>query len=485
MHYNIGVVDIIPELAKIPNLEKFAASIYNNSPYYLQNVAVSAYGYYYRKKSLNKDVHNYLNELEKTQWYNKLDLEKYQNKKLKLLIKHAYENVPYYHKIFRDNKITPDDIKTKDDLVRLPYLTKDDIRRNFHDLIAKNYRINQLQLVHTSGTTGSPLEFYWDNNVQIIENAFIRRHWGWAGFGINDTRITLRGNVIVPLSQNKKPFWRCNLPEKQIFFSSFHMTNMTLRHYVDKIKEISPKAIQGYPSAIYTLAKYMFENDIIIPVDLIFTSSEPIYNFQKDLIEKQFQGKIYDLYGLSERTVAAGQCSEGNYHIFSEYGIVELSKDTEIVLDNGSGEIVATGLNNYGMPLIRYKTGDITKITEDSCECGRHLSLMEPIETRLRDMIVTGDGLILPPATLSLAFKNRINIEKSQIVQESRNKLKIKIIKRPGYSETDTNLLFNELHSILGPNMDIEFEYVNDIPLTKTGKYRWIISKIPPDSKPD
>lgn len=472
------MVNIIPEFSKIPNLEKIASSIYNNSPYYLQNIAVSAYGYYFRKKNLNKDVFRALNELEKTQWYSKSDLEKYQNKKLKLLIKHAYENVPYYHKIFRDNKLTPDDIKTKDDLVKLPYLTKDDIRQNFNNLIAKNHKINQLELVHTSGTTGSPLEFYWDNNVQIIENAFIRRHWGWAGFGINDTRITLRGNVIVPLSQKKKPYWRYNLPEKQIFFSSFHMNSQTIGDYIKKIMEISPKAIQGYPSAIYTLAKYMFENDITIPVDLIFTSSEPLYDVQRDVIEKQFQSRIYDLYGLSERTVAAGQCSEGNYHIFSEYGLVELLDDNEIISDNKFGEIIATGLNNYGMPLIRYKTGDITKLYDDSCKCGRHLTLMEPIKTRMRDIIVTGDGLILPPATLSLAFKNRINIEKSQIIQESRNKLKIKIIKRPGYSENDTNLLFNDLISIVGGNTDIEFEFVNEIPLTETGKYRWIISKI-------
>lgn len=476
---------MIPELAKSQYLEKIAMSVYNNSPYFLQNLAVSGYGYFYRKKSLNKHVLSCLNKLEKTQWYSKFDLEKYQNKKLKMLMTHAYENVPYYHKIFRENKLTPNDIKTKDDLVKLPYLTKDDIRGNFQSLIAKNHRIDQLQLVHTSGTTGSPLEFYWDNNVQIMENAFIRRHWGWAGFGINDTRITLRGNVIVPLSQKKKPYWRYNLSEKQIFFSSYHMSDKTLGQYLNKIVEISPKAIQGHPSAIYTLAKYMFENDIIIPVDLIFTSSEPLYDIQIDVIEKQFQSKIYDLYGLSERTVAAGQCSEGNYHIFSEYGIVELSKDSEIILDDGSGEIIATGLNNYGMPLIRYKTGDVTKFVNDSCECGRHFTLMEPIKTKLRDVIVTGDGLILPPTTLSHVLQNRANIEKSQIVQESKNKLKIKIIKRPGYSEKDTNLIFNELISIVGPNTNIEFEFVNDIPLTKAGKYRFIISKITHDFKID
>lgn len=477
------MVNIIPELAKIPNIEKFAASIYNNSPYYLQNVAVSAYGYYYRKKSMNKDVLNHLNELEKTQWYNKLDLEKYQNKKLKCLIKHAYENVPYYHRIFREKGLTPDDIKSKDDLTKLPYLTKDDIRKNFNDLIAKNYRINQLQLVHTSGTTGSPLELYWDKNIQVMENAFIRRHWGWANFGLNDKRITLRGNVIVPLSQKKKPFWRYNIPEKQIFFSAFHINSETLGDYVNKIKELSLKAIQGYPSTIYTLAKYMSENNIIVPVDAVFTSSEPVYEIQREVIENQFQCKIFDLYGLSERTVAAGQCPEGNYHIFYEYGIMELSKNDEIVSDNEFGEIISTGLNNYGMPLIRYRTGDTTKLKDESCACERNLPLMDPVQTKLDDVIIAKDGNVLSPSVLTHPFKPLVNIKKSQIIQESKDKLIIKIVKRQEYSEKDSVFLLNELYTRVGSDMTIELDFVEDIPLTKAGKYRWIISRIPNSNK--
>ena len=472
------MIDIIPEFAKIPHIEKIATSIYSNSPSHLQNAAVSAYGYYYRKKSLNKHVFTCLNELEKTQWYNESDLEKYQNKKLKLLIKHAYENVPYYHRIFREKGLIPDDIKFKDDLTKLPYLTKDDIRNNFNDLIAKNYRINQLQSVHTSGTTGSPLEFYWDKNVQIMENAFIRRHWKWAGFGLNDMRITLRGNVIVPPSQKKKPFWRYNIPEKQVFFSAFHMNSETLGDYANKIKNLSPKAIQGYPSTIYALAKYMSENEIIIPASAVFTSSEPVYAIQREVIENQFQCKIYDLYGLSERTVAAGQCSEGNYHIFSEYGIMELSKNDEIVSDHDFCEIISTGLNNYGMPLIRYKTGDSTKFKNEACECGRHLPLMEPVETKLDDVIIDKDGNVLSPSVLTHPFKPLSNIEKSQIIQESKDKLIIKIVKRKGYSEKDSTFLLNELRARIGSDMTIELDFVDDIPLTKAGKYRWIVSKI-------
>lgn len=480
------MIDVIPELAKYPNIEKILVSAYNNCPYYLHNIAVSAYGYYYRKQNLNKRVLNHLKELEKTQYYSSSDLEKYQNKKLRLLIKHAYENVPYYNRIFRDNNLTPNDIKTKDDLAKLPYLTKDDIRHNFHDLIAKDNHTNKLQLVHTSGTTGSPLEFYWDKNVIEMENAFIRRHWGWADFGINDWRITLRGNPIVPLSKKNKPFWRYNFPEKQVFFSSFHMSPETIPSYIDKIKKISPKAIQGYPSTIYTLARYMSENDVIIPVDSVFTSSEPIYPIQRETIEKQFQCRIYDLYGLSERTVAAGQCSKGNYHIYSEYGILELTKDDEIIEDyNEFGEIVSTGLNNYGMPLIRYKTGDVTRLREGKCECGRNLPLMTAVETKLEDMIVTPEGNILSSSVMTHPFKPLVNIEKSQIIQETKDRLIVKIVKRPAYSEDDSNILHKELSARVGSNMDIELDFVDEIPRTKAGKYRWIISKVDINFKND
>lgn len=470
---------MIPELAKFGKIEKCLMSTYYNSPYHFQNLIVSTYGYYYRKQNLNKQVFSYLKELEKTQWYSKSNQESLQNEKLRMLIKHAYTNVPYYHKLFRKNNLTPDDIKSKEDLVKIPYLTKEDIRNNFNDLIAKNHNLNDLQLVHTSGTTGSPLKFYWDKNVMLMENAFIRRHWGWAGFGINDWRITLRGNVIVPLEHKNKPFWRYNYPEKQVFFSSFHMNSHTLPEYVKKIRDISPKAIQGYPSTIYTLARYMFENDIIIPVSAVFTSSEPIYPVQREIIESQFQCKIYDLYGLSERTVAAGQCSEGNYHIYSEYGIVELTKD-----DGNNehydefGEIISTGFNNYGMPIIRYKTGDGTRLKEAICKCGRCLPLMDAVETKLEDMIVTPEGNILSSSVMTHPFKPLINIERSQIIQGTKDKIIIKIVKRPAYAEKDSEFLLKELRSRVGPNMDIELEFVDDIPRTKAGKYRWIVSKI-------
>lgn len=470
---------MIPELEKIPKLENFLMSTYYSSPYFFQNLVVSAYGYYYRKQNLNKIVFNRLNELEKTQYYTEVELENYQNKKLRKLIKHAYENVPYYHRIFRQLNLSPDDIRTKDDLVKIPYLTKDDIRYNFKDLIAKNYSQRELQLVHTSGTTGSPLELYWDKNVMLMESAFIRRHWAWAGFGVNDWRVTLRGNMIVPISQHKKPFWRYNYPEKQVFFSSFHMSQETLLDYAMKIKRVSPKALQCYPSTAYTLARFMFKNDIQVPVSSVFTSSEPIYPDQREVIERQFQCNIYDLYGLTERTVAAGQCNEGNYHIYSEYGIIELLKNDQVITDPGQfGEIVSTGLNNYGMPLIRYRTGDGTKLKAGSCECGRHLPLMEPVETKLDDMIVTPDGQFLSPSVLTHPFKPLINIEKSQIIQENNGKLIIKIVKRPGYSEKDSEYLVKELRSRISQEIDIELDFVEDIPLTKAGKYRWIVSKL-------
>lgn len=453
-------------------------STYYSSPYLLQNLAVSAYGYYYRKQNLNKHVLSNLRELEKTQFYSKSDLDNFQNKKLKFLIRHAYENVPYYHKIFRNNNLTPDDIKTKEDLIKVPYLTKDDIRNNFKDLIARNFDHNELQLVHTSGTTGSPLQFYWDKNVMIMENAFIRRHWRWAGFGFNDWRITLRGNEIVQSSQKDKPFWRYNYPEKQVFFSSFHLSSETISEYIKKIKAIRPKAIQGYPSAVSTIARYMLQNDIIIPIDCIFTSSEPIHQIDRQIIEDRFQCKIYDLYGLSERTVAAGQCFEGKYHLFSEYGIFELMSDEGIVTDDEFGEIVSTGLNNYGMPLIRYKTGDFTRIRNDSCDCGRNFPLMDPVSTRFDDMILTPDGRILPPAIVEGPIKKIMSIKKSQIIQEKLDKIVIKIVSEPEYSNENSLLLRDQLQVILGSAVDIEFMFVDEIPLTKGGKFKRVISKI-------
>ena len=461
-------------------LKKISTNLYEYSPIFFQNLLVSFEGRRKWKLRFGQKFESLLELWDKTQWLSRHELEEYQNEKLQLLIQHAYETVPYYQKIMKKKKISPNDIKKVEDLHKLPILTKDDLRANFKELISIKPD-SKLWEGHSSGTTGSPVEVLWDRNVVIAHNAAIWRHRKFAGFEFGSPYASLLGRVVVPIKQKKPPFWRYNKRWNQLFLSSFHIEEKILPYYFDIMKQYKIEAIQAYPSTIYIFAMYLQQADNYFPLKYIFTSSETLLELQREVIERRFKCKVYDCYGLAERVMYAGECSKHDgHHLYMEYGITEIvDENNEVVNDGKYGRVIATGLNNYGMPLIRYEVGDVSAYKTNDCSCGRGLPLLEAVTTKAEDIVVTNDGRFLSPSVLTHPFKPMHNIEKSQIIQETQDDLLIKIVKRSNYSNADTEILLKEMQNRIGDTMKIRIEFVDDIPCSKNGKYRWVISKVP------
>jgi len=456
-------------------------SVYNNSPVLLQNLFLNTYAIVLHLERYGKKFNKKFAEMDKTQWYSHSELEEYQNEKLRHLIKHAYDNIPYYRRIMQVRNLTPQDIKTTSDMVKLPTLTRDDIRQNFEDLLAVNYRRSLLRLGHTSGTTGSPLEFYWDISTCVVHHVADWRQKKWAGLEYGEKFASIQGRTIVPISQIKPPFWRMNWLHNQLFLSSFHLKSEDLPYYFDKLDRFKPKAIEGYPSTLYILARYLDDNNISFPIESVLTSSETLFPIQREVIERAFDCKVFDFYGMAERVVYASECEQHEgHHLNMDYGITEiLNENDEPVPKGKTGRIVATGLYNYAMPLIRYKTSDVTSIRDKRCPCGREFPLMDDVTTKDEDIVVTPGGKLISPSVLTHPFKPMHNIEESQIIQEEKDQLLVKIVKRPQYTEKDTDQLISAMQHRLGKEMKISIEFVDSIPRTKSGKFRWVISKMP------
>ncbi len=202
---------------------------------------------------------------------------------------------------------------------------------------------------------------------------------------------------------------------------------------------------------------------------------------QRTVIEKAFSCLLYDFYGMAERVVFATECEKHDAkHINMDFGIVEtLSKDG-LPADYGSiGRIVATGLHNYAMPLIRYETSDVTVLRKESCSCGRGFTLMENITTKDEDIVTTKDGRYLSSSILNAVTHNLTSILEHQIIQDDLDHLKFRIVRKPEFSDSDRDFLLESLSEIVGGGMKIEIEYVDSIPRTIAGKFRWVISKVP------
>lgn len=458
--------------------------LYYKSPWWMQNVFISS-AKLLDKIKYSKMINKISKELETTEKWSYEKLEELQMEKFKKLLKHAYNNVPYYYKLFKNHGLKLKDIQTRKDITKIPFLTKDIVRKNFKDLIDRNIRQKDLVRSHTSGTTGSPFEFYMDKYTQAFYRAHIIRHRRWWGYNYKEPCASFGGKVIVPLQQERHPFWRYDYPEKLIVFSSFHLKPKFINSMIKFIQKKNIQCIKGYPSNLFILAQYLHNKKIILPMKWVFTGSEPILPYMQEIIENQFATKIADFYGQSEEVARAYQCpKQEGYHIATESTFIEIIKSNNNPAGSEEyGEIVGTSLTNFAMPFIRYKTGDITKVLTENCSCGKQLPLIDQIIGKFEDIIIGKDKRLISPSALTHPFKPIKSgaILKSQIIQNEIGSIDIKIVRGLKYDKIQENLLLKNFEERFCNQLSIKITYVSDIKRTKTGKYRWVIRNIPID----
>lgn len=457
--------------------------IYNKAPLWMKEVFSVCMAPVPRSIMFGSGFHNYFRELNKTQWYKLEDLEKLQEKKMRALIKHAYFNVPYYHRIFRGKNINYQDIKTLEDLKKLPLLTKDDIRNHFNELVAINANNYMYGVGNTSGSTGKFFSFLLDQQNREMEYATVWRQLNWAGIQFNDKIATFRGDLANE-TDYKNTLWMQNALSKELVFNTFDLNKGNIKKIVDKLSKFKPRLIKAYPFVLYYIALHMedYAGKAVEPL-AIQTSSELLSKKQRDVIQEQFNCQIFNWYGHAEYAISAGECeNHDGFHINMESGIVEFLSKDESVSSSELGEITATGLHNYSMPLIRYRTSDIGSYVNEKCNCGRELTIMNSFEGRISDMIVSPNGKVISGVSFEAYWLHRISphtshIECFNVIQKTKRKLVIEMVKCEDYCEKDKEYILKELSILLGDDMDIDIIEVDSI--TTSGKWRFTKSEIP------
>ncbi|MEM4143009.1 MAG: AMP-binding protein [Candidatus Bathyarchaeia archaeon] len=419
----------------------------------------------------------YQQKLEKDQWNDPEELRKIQFKKLKALLRHAYNYVPRYHKAFFSAGIKPDDIKTFKDLRRLPLVTRRDVQQDFKNFITNGLDLSKLTLRTTSGSTGIPLKIVSDKHptpgstkYPFFEN----------GVKLRDNFVTIWGRAQSIIWGSKATILWGDISETIVpLFSEQKLTNL--------LKRIKPDVILTFPSVLLSLSPYDLSG---INPRLIFTQGEIVTPHCRYIVKKKFGLDLFEIYGSVEFGIMAFECVEHlALHTITDNVYIELlDKDGEPVSPEEQGEIVVTGLHNYNMPLIRYKIGDIGVFTNEICPCGRSWPLLKSIQGRSNDLLILPSGRKISWLYLQRFIfydkefqKNLLGVSQYQIVQDNRSRITINVVKGPNF---DLNLLLRikknieEFFAEQGEKLEVTVEIVKEISMEKTGKRRLFISKL-------
>jgi len=423
----------------------------------------------------------YLWKTREVQRLSSSELEELQNKKLRAMVKHAYERVPYYHKLFNSVKIKPDDIKTKKALIKIPITTKKDLQKlPITERVAKGTVIRKCIKGRTSGSTGEPLDVFLSRGELGYRTAMQTRVYGlnlrYKKVNILDReRVPSKGSPAAIFRKVRKYLNHLGL-WRRYYFSLFDEP----QKLVSNLSKIKPDIIETQPSTLRLISDFVRKKNITgISPKLIFTRAELLSREDRKLISEVFDTELIDLYGTIEFGIIAWECEKHEgYHINSDIVLVEAIKDNQQVYGE-EGEIICTDLTNHTMPFIRYGLGDRVVLSKEKCSCGRNFPLVRLIEGRSNDFITLASGKILSPVLLIGTLQKIEGISQYKLIQENINTFDIQIVKAQDFRKATIEEFENVLREIVGKDTRISINIVDEIPREKSGKIRPIVSRLP------
>lgn len=433
------------------------------------------------EKLIGRKTFQYLDELERTQWLNTNEINSLQLNKLRGLLVHAQKNCLFYRKRFADAGFDPSSLKSLDDLHCIPPLSKTEIRQNLNDIIWKDCP-GGLHRYNTGGSSGEPLIFYYDRRRQAYDAAARALTHRWWGIDIGDKELYLWGSPLEITKQDRIKNLRDRLTN-QLLLSAFDLSEKIVPEFVEQIYKFRPKCIFGYPSTIALFCELALKQGYDLTsggVKVVFSTAEVLYAHQKEIISKSFGGiPVADGYGSREGGFISHECPKGSMHVIDQNVIVEYLRGDKPVGPGEDGEIVVTHLDNWAMPFIRYRTGDVAQFDKERCNCGRNLSTMKKIKGRTTDFIVSPDGRWQHGLSLIYVIRDIPGVAEFKIIQEAVDDIKILLkIDETLFPEKGKSQIIEGFKKRMGEKVNVNIEMVDEIAKEASGKYRYVASKV-------
>jgi phenylacetate-CoA ligase len=443
--------------------------LYWRLPVRLQEAVLGIYARHLNKLYYGPPFEEWRRQFTSWQSWSRANVETWQNQQLQGLVELAAIQVPYYRDTWRG--VDWKSVRSAAELPILPRLERQSIRQNEKAFIVEGLDPRSLWIEKTSGTTGTSLRIYWPM-------AMLPKWWALTevmvrnivGVGQEMPRAMMGGRPIVRGTARCPPYWRFNRRWRHLYLSSYHVSRDTAPDYVAAMQKYDSQWVIGYGSAIAALAESAIAAGVSpLPLRAVITSGDTLLAGMRCSVEQFFRCKCFDHYGQSEGVCMAQECLHGRMHVICAAGIIEILREDGSPCAPGEvGEIVATGLLNDAMPLIRYRMGDYAAWAKgQSCACGNPAPIMTNLEGRVDDYLVTLDGRKI--GRLSTAMKRSPTIHSAQIVQDRPGHAYLLVRPGVGYRSADAVAVRDDILDRIG-TFDVQIVEVAEIPKTPQGK---------------
>lgn len=420
-------------------------------------------------------------------------LREYQNQRLQALMKHCYVNVPYYTRIFNERGLKPEDIQCREDLQKLPVLTKQLVREHYDELTSNDISSRHIQKCSTGGSTGTPMQFVEDMPSWNMSWASSYRAWEWYGFHVGEKLLTLGGNSLV---KKRKMFTPKDIFDLFIMRnkkrSSAEVDDAAMQAHYDAYMAYKPKALRGYGSSLVIFARYIAKKSLpVLPMTCILTTGEILMPEYRKILQDVFNCPVYDEYGAGDGGINAHECLlRDGLHISEETCVIEITdKDGNVLPDGEIGYVTSTDLGNYAFPFIRYQVGDMAYIKPEKCSCGRASRVIGQVIGRAGKLLYNKQGVPISPTMLPIMlyrdndYHNEANcviynkIDQFQIRQDKNGDIRILLkLKDPNEDRQQFEYCVTnfEMHFV---GSKVSLEFVDSIPPMPSGKEDYCVSE--------
>jgi phenylacetate-CoA ligase len=426
----------------------------------------------------NWNTLRYIRHYRSPEWCaSEANLKQSQLAGLKRILVHASEQTGYYRELFDAAGFDPAGFNDPAQLQQLPILDKDAIRDNLEGMLARNIGRERLEKTSTGGSTGTPLVFYRDRECldrRKAQELFFDR---WIGCEIGHKVALFVARVHTPPGVlGLKARLRNATSARLLAFDPYDTSKARMEEFYRRFRAFQPRIVKCFPNSLVVFARFLKDRGYDPGcIDAVSCTGENLYDHQRQLFEEVFRCPVFEKYGTFEHGVISCECSQHNgQHIFTDGVYVELLDGGRPVGPGEVGDIVVTDLFNYGMPFIRYRIGDKGVMSDRQCPCGSKLPLLENLLGRDRDLLLAGNG-DLKPGYLFVEIFNKNHIPgKFQVIQRRPQRVEVKVVPEERFGEEHVKVIHENFAKLLGSEVEVVLEYVDEIPREPSGKYAYV-----------